>query len=302
MLPERNQKFQDYYAPAVATKAPWRLLVGLVVLTIIYFGFSFLFGGAVVLLNGAEKGSAILLALTQGADPKSMILLLMMFAGVFMGVLLAAKLVHKRGIISLLGQNLTEVMCNFGVGFIVAVVLSSIGIVLFSFIDPPIRNMELSTWLLWMILGVPLLLLQVSSEELVFRGYMQQQLAARFKSRWVWYVLPSVLFGMLHYQPDIMGSNTWIVVVHSTLFGLIAADITARTGNLGAAIGLHFGINLFALTIVGLDGSLSGLGMYKTAFHVSNEAVMRSVLIPDLIFIAILYGLFLLWCRNKPQW
>jgi membrane protease YdiL (CAAX protease family) len=152
-----------------------------------------------------------------------------------------------------------------------------------------------------MLIGVPLLLLQVTSEELVFRGYLQQQLAARFDSRWIWYVLPSVLFGFLHYDTEIMGSNAWIVVAHTTIFGMIAADVTARTGNLGAAIGLHFANNLFALTIISLDGSLSGLGLYKTAFHVSDEVAIRSVLIPDIFFLILLYGLFLYWCRNKPQ-
>ena len=305
MFPRKNQKFRDFYAPAISTKSVGRLALGVIVLAVVYFGFIFsVFAIAGVYIGASSGYNAIefeLEAFVQGKDPLSVILLLFTFFGAFLGVLLAAKLVHKRGLKSLLGPDWATFKRNFALGFAIVVILTLIGMPIFYFIDPPVRNMQLSTWLSWMVLGAPLLLLQVSSEELVFRGYLQQQLAARFESRWIWFVLPSVCFGMLHYDTETMGSNAWIVVAHTTLFGLIAADVTARTGNLGAAIGLHFANNLFALTIVGLDGSLSGLGLYKTAFHVSDEVAIRNVLLPDLIFVMLLYGLYLLWWKKRSR-
>jgi len=301
LLPVKNQKFQDFYAPAVKTKAIWRLLVGLIVLIVVYLGSSVLFGVVVVLVAGAEQGAEILFTIKQGTDPKAVILLLTTFGAMFAGVVLAVKLVHKRGLKSLMGPNKNEAIRNFMIAFVIIVFLILISIPFYVFTDLPVQNMAFPTWLSWMLLGAPLLLLQVSSEELVFRGYIQQQLAARFDSRWAWYVLPSVLFGMLHYDPETLGSNVWIIVAHTTLFGLIAADVTARTGNLGAAIGLHFANNLYALAIVSLDGSLSGLGLYKTPFHVSDEAAIRDAVVPQLFFVLLLYGMFLWWCRNRPQ-
>lgn len=301
LLPEKNQKFQNYYASAVKTKAPWRLLVGLIIVIVVYFGFSVLFGMIVVFVVGAEKGPDVLFTITQGTDPKAVIMLLTTFGAMFIGVLMAVRLMHKRGLKSLLGPNISEVLRNFMIAFAIVVGLILASMPIFMLIDPPIKNMQLSVWLSWMLLGVPLLLLQVTSEELVFRGYMQQQLAAQFNSRWVWYVLPSVLFGMLHYDPETLGSNAWLIVAYTTLFGLITADVTTRTGNLGAAIGLHFANNLYVLAIVSLDGSVSGLGLYKTTFHVSDEAAIRSVVIPQLFFVLLLYGVYLFWCRNKPQ-
>lgn len=274
----------------------------MIIILAVYFGF---FGGLSVVfvwVAGRDVGPALLAKIVQGADPQSVILLLMTFMGLFLGVLAAVRIMHKRGLKSLIGPSWRQAAYNFWVAALCVAVLSSIGLLIVAFFTPPMRQMELSTWLSWMVLGAPLLLLQVASEELVFRGYFQQQLAARFHSRWVWYVLPSVLFGLMHYDPGTMGSNVWLVVAHTTLFGLIAADVTARTGNLGAAIGLHFANNLFALAIVGLDGSLSGLGLYISAIHVSDEAAIRAVLIPDFIFLALLYGLFMLWVRNRPQW
>jgi membrane protease YdiL (CAAX protease family) len=301
LFPTKNEKFRNYYAPAVKTNAPWRLLVGLIVLALVYAGLVFLFGLIITFSMGIEDDPKILGKILKGTDPKGVILLLATFVALFLAVIVAVKLVHKRGLRSLLGPNLSEFMKSFRVAFSVVFLLIVISLPVLIYLHPPVSNLTFSTWSSWMILGAPLLLIQVTSEELVFRGYMQQQLAAQFDSRWIWYVLPSLLFGFLHYDAETMGSNAWIVVAHTVLFGLIAADVTARTGNLGAAIGLHFANNLFALTIISLDGSLSGLGLYKTAFHVSDEMAIRSVLIPDILFLTLVYGLFLYWCRNKPQ-
>jgi CAAX protease family protein len=301
MLPEKTLKFQEYYAPALKTKALWRLLVGLIVLGVVYMGFSFVLGLGLMLASGIENSQRVLTALSEGADPQSMALLLSSFVAMLFGVILAVKLVHKRSFKSLLGPDLGQFSRNFKIAFATALTIVLVSTPIFALLDTPVKNMEFSRWLSWMVIGIPLILLQVSAEELVFRGYIQQQLAARFNSRWIWYVLPSVLFGLLHYDPERMGSNTWLVIASATLFGLIAADVTARTGNLGAAIGLHFANNIYAIAIIGTDGALSGLSLYKTTFNVSDELAMRSAIIPSLIFMTLLYALFLLWCRNRPQ-
>lgn len=311
MFPEVNQKFQNYFAPAIATNSLWRLLAGLIVIAVMYLLFQFLVIGGVGVyfavvedLNGVAGGEGIKKKLGlffRGLEPQGVIVILISFVGVFLGVLLTVKWVHKRELRSLFGSNFSDNLSGFINGFSILFIISVIGITLYALIDPPIENLKFSVWLKWMLLAVPLLFLQVVSEELVFRGYLQQQLAARFNSRWAWYFLPSVVFGLMHFSPDIMGANAWLVVAQTTLFGLIAAEVTARTGNLGAVIGLHFANNLFALTGVALDGSMSGIGLYRSAIHVSDFTAIRSVLVYDFIFTVLLYGLFLLWCRKRPQ-
>ncbi len=301
MFPTKTKKFQDFYAPATKTKAPWRLLAGLILLATVYVLMFFLIGLIAVLILGEAKVASFAQMASNGDRPKGVILLLSSFVIAFFGLLLTVKLLHKRGLKSLLGPRMSEVIRNFEIAFAFVFFLTLLSTPIFAFIDLPAKNMEFFTWLKWMVLGVPLLLLQVTSEELVFRGYIQQQLAARFNSRLIWFVLPSVLFGLMHYDPGTMGSNAWLVAVSAAMFGLIAADVTARTGNLGAAIGLHFANNLYAVTIVSTDGSLSGLGLYKTSFSVTDEVATRSVMIMGLCIIVLLYGAYLFWCRNRPQ-
>ena len=158
----------------------------------------------------------------------------------------------------------------------------------------PQLNLPFGVWLGWMVVVLPLMLVQVTTEEVIFRGYLQQQLAARFRSPWVWMVLPSAIFGSLHYQPSVMGENALLAVLITVLVGVFAADITARTGNIGAAIGLHFVNNFFAMCFLSLQGSLSGVSLYVTPFSVADSALLRPLLLADAASIAALYGVYLI--------
>ena len=104
--------------------------------------------------------------------------------------------------------------------------------------------------------------MQSAAEELAFRGFLMQSLAARFRSPVVWWLLPALLFGALHWNPAELGANAGLGVLASTVVGLALADVTARTGNLSAAIGLHFANNVMAMLVVALPSPVSGLALY----------------------------------------
>jgi hypothetical protein len=95
----------------------------------------------------------------------------------------------------------------------------------------PLPNTELSLWMSFLPLALVGVLIQTGAEEVLFRGYLQQQLAARFSSPILWMVLPSAIFAALHYQPEVMGDNTWLMMGAVFVFALLAADLTAVTGN-----------------------------------------------------------------------
>ncbi len=95
---------------------------------------------------------------------------------------------------------------------------------------------------------------------MLFRGYLTQALAARFRSPLAWALLPSIAFGALHWD-GALGRDAWLGVAAATAVGLAFADVTARTGNLSAAIGLHFANNLAALLLVGMPGPTGVLAL-----------------------------------------
>ena len=71
------------------------------------------------------------------------------------------------------------------------------------------------------------------------------------------------------------------------LFGLAAADLTARTGNLGAAVGLHFANNASAVLMVGIKGNLGGLALYNATVDPADLAGALSYLAFDTLALLI---------------
>ncbi|MEL6521910.1 MAG: CPBP family intramembrane glutamic endopeptidase [Pseudomonadota bacterium] len=187
---------------------------------------------------------------------------LALFAAFAAGFVASARLLHERGLWSMIG-HLHDAFQDFR-----AVLLWVGGLYLFVTIlgpspDLPLLRGEISaiSWVLLLPLTFAALLIQTGTEEIVFRGYLQQQLGARFSSPLVWLVAPAIFFGLLHWfnQP---GPNAWIIVFLITLSALAYGDLTARTGNLGAAWALHFVNNFFAVAVTAVNDDLSGLALY----------------------------------------
>lgn len=256
----------------------WRILVTLVVATISYLLLTiviFIVGAAFLSVSDQS-----ILAQGKFTTPQLMTVILISFWGMFVGIVGAVAIFHRRGLGSLLNHRGAFFLRNF----IIAVVFVGILFVITNTLFPTqgLRaNIPYDVWLSWLPYMLFLVLIQVSAEELIFRGYIQQQLAARFQSPWIWMVLPSIIFGMLHYQPSVMGSNTWFAVAQTMMLGLLMADLTMRTGNLGAAIGLHFANNVLAMGYVSLDGILSGFSLYIFPIDPKDEDALRPLLITE---------------------
>ncbi|MCR8825312.1 CPBP family intramembrane metalloprotease [Photobacterium sp. TY 1-4] len=135
-------------------------------------------------------------------------------------------------------------------------------------------GLPFGVWAALLPLSLLAVLVQVSAEELLFRGYIQQQLAARFTSPLVWMVLPSALFALGHYAPETTGGNAIWIAAWAGIFGLLMADLTARTGTLGPAIAVHFINNVIAMLFTAMPDDLSGLALYIMPFALSDEAAI----------------------------
>lgn len=306
MLPQMNAKFAAFIEPAREYRGGLLFFGAICFLLLVYTQLTFVALGAAsaVLalssgLNLSDAWFTIASSLTDPATPVSMIILLTTFIAMFAAVWLATYLFRDQSLRSLIGPGAP--IRNFAItcAIVAPFVLIGFGWTLAS--GEVSANLSPQVWLGWMLIALPLLLLQVSAEELVFRGYLLQEFAARSNNRLVWFLLPSIIFGCLHLDPDRFGPNAILVVVGTTLFGLMAADLTIRTGNLGAAIGLHLMNNFMAMMLVSLDGTLNGLSLYVTNTHVSDQPAVRGLLMLDIATIAGVYILYLLVMRWR-EW
>ncbi len=293
--------FTAYVAPARAYPQVWRLVLGLGLIIGVYFAWMGGVGLVLWLLAGGNGLGAGFAVIARGAEPWALILLLATFPGMGLGAWVAARLLHGRGWRSLFGPP-ARLLRDFGLGVGTMVFVGGgAGLLLLPMAPPLEPATELRIWLLFLPLALFGILIQTGAEELVFRGYLQQQLAARFASPLVWLLLPSALFGLAHFAPDEMGGNAWIVVIVTGFFGLIAADLTARTGSLGLAWGLHFANNVLAILLISAMAGLDGLALFRLADDHDAESSLRVLLLADLVLMALIWAACVFWLRRQSR-
>ncbi|WP_424975823.1 lysostaphin resistance A-like protein [Dinoroseobacter sp. S124A] len=281
-------EFDRFAAPARARPALWRLFAGLALLVVVYsgclaglFGLIALIGGEAALVHWMQR-------VEQAAGPTATLLLLATFGGVILGLWAALRLVHGRGLATTLGPP------GLGQrGFQRAALITAAGLVLSMVLFLPrieiLPNLPFAIWASFLPLALCLIAVQTGAEEMLFRGYLQQEIATRFANPLVWMLLPSILFGLAHYDPTATGEVAWMVALAAGLFGLLAADLTRRTGHIGAAWGMHFANNCFAILGISVQGTIPGLSLYTTELAISDAAEIAPLLWQDMAMTVLLY-------------
>lgn len=265
----RYAALRGFVAPAVGRVELWRTVAGLGIAVAIYAAAMQVLAYLIVSGLGPVYGPLALHRLASGETPLALIALLFTFLGLAGGLALGMALVLNRGLRSLVGPGWVAVRCFLWV--VVPLLALWVALLPLAVMSPDVGpHLSFRDQLHWLPLALPALLVQTGTEELIFRGYLQQQLAARWSSPWVWMVLPSALFGALHWAPEESGALAPLIVVWAFAFGLVAADLTARTGNLGAAVAVHFATNAQTLFLVGLEGNMHGLALFNAVLPQSQ--------------------------------
>ncbi len=245
-------------APARDTAELPRLLLGFALIEAFYAGALAIIDGVLDYLPATAAD-----AYYGGTTPLGLLLQLLSFGFLAGAVLLVLRFGHDRGLGSLLGSGpaFARDLRRAFVGVMALMVALEalppgwdVGLV------ERLRPTEI--WLALLVPGLLVLLVQTGAEELLYRGYLQSQIAARFPHPAVWLILPNVAFGVVHWNNGGDTVQSLQYVTWAFLFGLAASDLTARTGTLGAAIGFHLANNAFAfLLFAEVDGQDSGLAL-----------------------------------------
>jgi membrane protease YdiL (CAAX protease family) len=247
------------------------VLMGLIFLAL-NLGYSILHSA----LIGREAWETLSMELAEGNTPRAVLINLFLFAFLITALAAALHALHNRSLLSVIGPLPLAIHQFRTTGFAVLALYVVISLLPAGDVMDPTPNLGFGTWLMLLPLTLLALLIQTGAEELVFRGYLQSQLAARFSHPAVWLLGPSLLFALLHYDPAVHDQNTWLVVTWAALFGLAAADLTARAGTLGPAIALHMINNLSAIAIAAPEGNFDGLALYTYPFSLDDSAALSA--------------------------
>jgi len=262
--------FYRYVDAARERSALWRIAVSMILILLVwafatvavFFVGAFLTqlgpGGPVIVDPGTFVHDFL-------ASPAGVVTALSSFIGMTAGVFLAVRWVHRRPFGTVLGASRRLAWGDFWRGLVASLLASALAEVPVLLIDPSISRsgIDLGTWLLWFLPTALLLFVQVSAEELAFRGYLLQSLAARFKSPLIWALLPLLLFTALHWNAQSALSMSAAMLFAIAAFAATATALVVKTGNLGAGIGAHLGLNMFGILVVSHVSWLSGVALFQ---------------------------------------
>ena len=253
---------EGYIQPAFRAVALWRVACLIV-------GFEIIFGLAPDLFLALMPNEATRTAYLDGISTFGTLAQFATFGVALVGFVILLNMLHGRGLRTVIGP--TDLARSDLIK-----VTAAVSIVLFVIeLTPPWYDLSIVTqvrplgqWALLIPVTLAVLLIQVGTEEIVFRGYLQQQFACRSYRRWVWMGIPSVMFGVLHYWNGHGPAEGALWAFWAFLLGLACADLTARTGTIGAAVGLHLANNAFALLLYGIEGwPGSGVALFLFPFE-----------------------------------
>ena len=240
-----------------------------------------------------------------GSTPADLAALLFSFFFIWLGIALVCRWLHRHPLHALYGPtykiNWQHFLIGAGLAFATAIISeTSISVISWYFFDPSSQahpNITATLWLRWVIPISALIFVQIGAEEMLFRGYLLQHIRARGGRFWWSIFLPSFLFGMLHFDFPIFGVNAFFYMLHTSVAGIILCLVTLKTGNLGAALGLHLGVNALML-IFGLEGHLDGISLFVIQVDPKGAQATLSFLIFTL-FEGLAFLIWLRWINQK---
>ncbi len=225
-------------------------------------------------------------------------LLLLSFVFGFFGVWLIVRFLHSQKFKDLLTTRTHFDWRRVGVGFSIIAFFVVATTLIDYWVNPEayLFNFKSKEFLILAAIGIAMVPLQTTFEEIYFRGYLMQGLGVIFKNRAVPFFVTSVGFGLLHLgNPEVAKLGT-LLMVNYIGTGFLLAIMTLMDEGLELSIGYHAGNNLVTALLVTADW---------TAFQ--TESILISVEEPSLgieVFfpVLIVYPLFLYFLAKKYKW
>lgn len=274
-----------------------RTAIGSVLVVVAWLAWTMAFG-LVAIGGGLVNPDALGAAMGQGGASltyldavMAMGVLLATFWGLWLGVWLVAKLLHKRDLSTVLAHDRRIRLDYFLLGMALAAgyLALSLGSIWLSGPPPARSSLPIEHWLIAFAPLVVLIFFQTAGEELFFRGYLTQQLAARIPHPLVWGLLPSLAFGLAHTANG--GGDAQFTVYYvavATLLGLVMTALVWRTGGLAAAMGFHLMNNIGAMLLVGIAGVTPPIALFVMDFGTIMGSASTDVLVLGLLLAFVL--------------
>tara|TARA_B110000285_G_scaffold152780_1_gene170623 strand:+ start:1674 stop:2561 length:888 start_codon:yes stop_codon:yes gene_type:complete len=224
-------------------------------------------------------------SITESSEGTSTIIFamrLLPFSFFLIGLVLGLKVIQKRKILTLFTARESFDWKRFFLSFILwgCILLISLTLAHFGGIDFE-YNFNLSAFIPLLIVSLSLLFLQITAEEVFFRGFLLQSLNRIIPIGIIPILLSGTLFGLMHLGNPEVAKLGYGILAYYIGTGIFFGVLTRMDDGLELSMGYHFMNNFFAAVILTNDWQ---------AFH--TDAILIDHAEPTLgfeIFLTILF-------------
>lgn len=194
----------------------------------------------------------------------------------FCALWFAMKYIHKDNFKRLITENSHIEFGKIVFGAVCWFILTVIYTVSTPLLHPEIRiewSFSLPQFLLLIVIGITLLPIQTTFEELLFRGYMYQGVLRYIGHRWASMIIIAIIFAGMHLSnPEIITFGFWTMLAQYLVMALIFGVIACWDKGTEVTIGMHFANNLFCMAFVVTEGTVftSSGAMFRVASPVND--------------------------------
>lgn len=228
----------------------------------------------------------------------TLFLILISFAFAMVGLIIVVKKLHKQPFKDIVTARPKTDWGRIMFAFVLWTIFS-VGSVLLAYYAEPGKYIYQFNWdkfLILALIAVPLIPVQTSVEELVFRGYLMQGFALLAKNRWFPLIMTSLIFGGMHLANPEVGKMGYVVTFYYVGTGLALGIMTLMDEGTELALGFHAANNLTAALMVTADWTAFRTpSVFK---DVSEPTASWDIFVPLLV----IYPIILFVFSRKYKW
>jgi len=228
----------------------------------------------------------------------TLFLILISFAVALLGLFIALRSLHAQKMKDIITSRTRVDWKRFFFAFGIWSLFTIVTTLISYFASPKdfVLQFEPVNFLILCLVVIPLIPIQTSVEELVFRGYLMQGFGVLAKNRWFPLAMTSIIFGCLHIMNPEVTEMGYVVIIYYVLTGLLLGIITLMDEGTELSLGFHAANNLIASLLITSDYSV--LQTYAIFKDLSKPSAGVDVILPAVI----IYPVVLLIFAKKYKW
>lgn len=279
----------------------WKYLVGSVIVILAAFAGQIPLMVAILaksMSSGLEVPSTNAEVMRYLESNTTLFLLLISFAAALIGLYLVVRYLHGQPFKSIVTARAKVDWSRIAFAFVLWGILLAVTTYIGYLVAPEdyIVQFRWDKFLILAAIAIPLIPIQTSVEELIFRGYLLQGFANLSKTRLFPLIMTSLIFGTMHVLNPEVDQMGYIVMVFYIGTGLFLGIVTLMDDGLELALGFHAANNLVAALLVTADW---------TAFR--TDSILRDISQPEagldiVLPVLVVYPIVLIIFSKRYSW